>query len=799
MTTRGSPFRALIFLVLAAAVGLFVGAQIIKSKTLDRVRQRAYSDSSSVLAAAIPVGTGSNIHSIVLLKRLKRLGYQKLKKKPTHPGQYSLTNNALSIFLRKVALSNGQIQEEQLVTLNLDSKGNVLELVDQKFDARLSHIWLEPELIGLLGTSSTRVNSQKTLADFPELLVESVLAVEDSRFYSHPGIDPLGIARALWANLRAGGVIQGGSTITQQLAKNLFFSHVRSIKRKILEACTSILMELAFSKDEILELYLNEVFLAQEGNAAIHGFEQASLSLFGKELSALSSAEIATLVGLIKAPSRYSPRRHPKRATQRRNLVLKQMTEAELISEQELESARQEKLSVQAATRNQRTAPYFLDFVRRTFPELDPGSDSESGINVYSSVDLELQHCAEKAVQESIKKLEQSYPSTKRKSQPLQGAIVAAEVNSGRILAWVGGRDYSQNQFDRVSQAVRQPGSTFKPVVYLTALERNLNSYRVARTTSILEDRPVSFRVPGSDIWSPQNYNKKFREEVTVREALAYSLNVPTVNLALKVGLENIVRTAKLLGFQGELPAVPSLALGAGEVSPLQLTQVFITLANGGKRVQLQPILAIRQNDEPEALYESYLEEEEIASEGATFVLTNMLQSAIDRGTGRVVRRMGFTHPAAGKTGTSSDTRDAWFVGYTPKLLATVWVGYDDNQKVGLTGSQAAAPIWTRFMKCALKQHEPTQFVTPQDVVYREIDNETGLLWTRDCPRRQKLTEVFVRGTEPITPCYRHSRQLPERYQRPQQRRNRRPNRWQRVPHNNKDWVNKLWGDLLGR
>ncbi len=745
-----------IAIVLAVLVG--IGSFYMRREVIHLVRDRAVTSTSLVMSRAFPVTKGVNIEVSNLKERLRRLGYRTVPGVPENPGEYHAEKGKLQLFLRGGAYDSNSSQRPGLVELGLDESSTINRISDVKFRQELNHVNLEPETLSLLGDTATRASTPKALAEFPKALVDGILAIEDERFYSHFGVDPVAIGRAVFINLRAGRLMQGGSTITQQLAKNLFFSSERSLARKLYEAFSSVLIETAFTKQQILELYLNEVFLGQEGNVAIHGFGEAAKSFFGKEVEQLTLAESATLAGIIKAPSALSPRNHPKPSKARREVVLAKMAELGVITAAEAEEAAKVQLQVRPAERSKRVAPYFVDYVRKEVQENVRAEEfAESALRIMTTLDSEYQLCAEKAVAEGLKKLEQSYPRLAKSKEPLQASLVAINPVRGDLLAWVGGRDYSLNQFDRVSMASRQPGSTFKPFVYLTALDSNLNSYRVARTTSILADEPITIPIRGSTSWSPKNYDNRYRGQVTVREALTHSLNLPTVDLAMKVGIDRIAETAELFGFGHNLPRVPSLALGAGDISPLSLARAYGALANGGTLLTLHGVSAVMKNDETEPLYTPRREEQRAASEAAVYVLTNMLQSVVERGTGQVVRRLGFRAPAAGKTGTSNDARDAWFAGFTPRLLAIVWVGFDDNRELKLTGGQAAAPIWAEFMKCASPMEPELDFIAPPGVVTRVIDLQTGLLATSECPESQKVQEVFVEGTEPITECQAHS------------------------------------------
>ena len=513
-------------------------------------------------------------------------------------------------------------------------------------------------------------------------------------------------------------------------------------------------------KQHLQKIKFNEVFLGQDGNVAIHGFGEAARNFFNKDVEDLTLEEAATLAGIIKAPTKYSPRRHPENAKERRALVLQKMRELGYITSEDELVAKERGLVVAAPMHNRRESPYFVDYVRKVVEEsVTLPIDSQDALRIYTSLDREYQQCAEGAIQKGLEELETKFPRFRKKKaiRPLQAALISAVPTSGEILAWVGGRDYQRNQFDRISMARRQPGSTFKPFVYLTALDKTLNSYKEARVTSILEDVPVTIENPGAEPWTPVNYDKTYRGEVTVREALTSSLNIPTVNLAQKVGIESIKHTAALFGFGDSLPAVPSIALGAGEVTPLELARAYASLAEGGVASHFHPVFDVTVNGRPLLKLQTSAAPEQIASEPAVFVLTTILQDVIDHGTARVIRTLGYKGAAAGKTGTTNDARDAWFAGFTPHLLTVVWVGFDDNSELGLTGGAAAAPIWTHYMKCVEPMEPVLDFIPPPGVLKVLIDKPTGLLASDACPASDQVYEWFVEGTEPVTPCNRLS------------------------------------------
>ena len=739
---------------LIGGIALFFGSIAIRYRVIELVKERTLQSSATVVGRAFPLEIGTDVKRSNVFNRLRRLRYQQISGSPEHAGQYSVANGKMEIFLRGITTAKPAAQKSEVVRISF--KQGTIDSIGGAYGQARDTVWLEPEMLAQLGRTSTRASTPKELTEFNPLLVKALLAVEDERFRYHFGIDPVGILRAVWSNYRAGHLVQGGSTLTQQLAKNLFTGGERTLARKIKEAIAAVMLETAFTKDQILELYLNEVFLAQEGQVAIHGFGEASLTFFGKEASELNAAQAATLAGLVKAPSAFSPRSNPKRAKERRDIVLEKMYEEQIINKSQFDEAVASEISVREPTRVRRIAPYFVDYLTRLLtPAVQKQGVDIRPLTIHTGIDPEYQHCAAKAVQTGLDELIKQFPRIDNRKRSPQAALLSVIPETGEIRAWVGGKNYSENQFDRVSLAKRQPGSAFKPFVYLTALDRNLNDYRVARTTSLLTDEPVAMRVAGAKTWEPQNYDKQFRGDVTFRQALAQSLNVPTVQLATKVGIDRVARTAELFGFGKDLPQVPALALGAGEVTPYDLTRAYAALANGGKIPALRPILSVTRD--ADVVYRAELIDRRVASEQATFVLTDMLRSVVENGTARVVRTLGYTGPVAGKTGTTNDARDAWFAAYTPHLLAVVWVGYDDNEPLGLTGGQAAAPLWTRYMKCVEPFEPRGDFVPPDGVVFRKVDLASGLLATEDCPAEDVVNEVFVGGTEPQTACPLHS------------------------------------------
>ncbi len=669
-----------------------------------------------------------------LLKRR----YRKVDQDPNTPGEFYLTARSLQVYTREFSAPDGRSIPAQKVIWGAQK--------DRRPFA------LEPQAISVLG-ESTRSSKNRSLSAFPNHLVQAIVAIEDERFRKHIGLDFEGILRAALTNLQAGRVVQGGSTITQQLAKNLLFTRERSFKRKILEALAALSLERHLSKAEILQMYLNEVYLGQEGAVALHGVESAASAFLGKTVEQLTLPESALLAGMIQAPSLYSPRRHPERAKARRAVVLKKMRERGYITEKQLRLALNSPLNIIKERFHQRRAPHFVTEVSNSLVGLfGEGSFQGAGIKVFTGLDMDLQQCAEEAVSSSIETLEATHKKLVRGKKSLEVGLVALEPFSGKVRAWVGGRDYASNQFDHVAQAERQIGSTIKPFLYLTALDGSLNSYRVATPISILTDEPVKIDLVSSKAWAPENYDHEFRGDVTLRYALERSLNIPAVQILTRVGIPSFVQTLERFRLGSHIPEVHSLALGALDTSLLNLTASFGALANGGVYVGPRAFVSVLDRD-LNRIGTSDIVEERVANEAPVFVLTDILRGVVDRGTGTSIRASGYTGVVAGKTGTSNETRDLWFVGFSPDLVTGVWVGYDDNAKVGLTGGTGAAPIWAEFMKCASTFGTPSSFIAPTGVVAADIDISSGLRVNKDCPGAQTTREIFVAGTEPRTRC----------------------------------------------
>ena len=656
---------------------------------------------------------------------------------PDRAGEFRIEGNELIIRTRKFQDIYGNTVPARLKTIDLT----------EAHDAE--QIYIEPQPVSFMGSGNIRASSNVSLEQIPLFAQRAVLAIEDERFYHHFGIDIISIARAIVANVASASFAQGGSTLTQQLAKNMFLSPKKTLLRKIQEIPTALSIERHLSKKQILELYLNEVYLGQEGSVAIHGFPAAAKSFFGKNVEELELHEAALLAGIIKAPSYYNPRRSSKRAKTRGDLVLSKMSELGFITPAELKNATTQPISILAPTHRNKIAPFFSAAVENDLSaQLDLQNTSSTGLNVMTGLDTDLQRCASQAISRELSKLERGKPSSRRGKNRLQVALVAIEPFSGLVKAWIGGRNFSESQFDRVIQASRQIGSTIKPFVYLTALDGSLNSYKVATASSIIEDEPITFNLENRKTWKPENYDHNYRGDVTLRYALERSLNLPTLYIAQRVGIPAIRRVVLNFSLADSIAALPSLALGALDTNLLRLTSAYAALANGG--IYVTPRLYTLVTDEGgEQLVTPGVSEQRVANEGPTYVLTNILQGVIERGTATSIRRNGFDGHAAGKTGTSDEGRDAWFIGYTPNLAVGVWVGFDDNTPTGFTGGSAAAPIWAAFMSCSENYVDNDTFIPPRTVEFLDIDTSTGALATENCPSNQVSREVFVQGSAP--------------------------------------------------
>jgi len=601
-------------------------------------------------------------------------------------------------------------------------------------------------------TSRVYSDNNKLLAEFflenrtpvdigsvPDMLINALIAAEDNRFYSHFGLDIRGIGRAMYRNLRALKILEGGSTLTQQLAKVLFLTPERSYTRKLKEMALALRIEQRYTKREILSLYLNQIYF---GNGA-YGVEAAAQMYFKKSVRSLNIAECALLAGMPRSPKYYSPFKSPKSALSRRSYVLNRMVATDIISAQQADEAKRSALPVQVAVKADGPAPYFVEYVRQKVEDRFGSSILYSGgLNIYTSINDELQRYAEQAVATGLAKIETHQERTEK--APLQAALIAIEPSSGHILSMVGGRDFNQSQFNRAWQSLRQPGSAFKPIIFAAALDRGFGA------SDILDDAPLLIKMDRKKNWAPENFARTYQGPVTLRKTLSQSLNVPTVRLLEKIGSDEAVQYARKFGIKSPLTPYLSLALGSSDVTLAELTAAYAVFANHG--VKLGPISILTITDSMgRILYVNDALPAQVLRPEIAYLMTNLLKGVIETGTGWKARELG--RPAAGKTGTTNDYRDAWFIGYTPVLLTGVWVGYDDQRSIGRkeTGARAALPIWLDFMKKAHDNRQPEDFSVPDGILFKQVDPKTGLLSTENC--NATIREAFLPGTEPRKYC----------------------------------------------
>jgi len=722
---------------------------------LDRIVQSRFEGHkfrvpSRVYTAPTIVYPGLDWKLVDLEGSLRRLGYRRARTTKQLPaGQYVWGSSRARIHLRAFDHPSRSEPERDVV---LRLSGPIIEEIRQLPSGReMGALLLQPEQIGAYYGPNREQRELIVIDDIPRHLIDAVLAVEDQRFESHPGIDLRRIAGAFLANLRAGGIRQGASTLTQQLVKNFFLTPERTFRRKAQEAIMALLVEARYGKREILQAYLNEIYLGQRGATAVHGVGEAARVYFGKAGRDLTLAESALIAAIIQSPNGLSPYRDPDRAKRRRDLVLELMLKQERVDDAEFREAQQVPIELAAVTPDPGDARYFLDLLRRQLSSVyDNDVLSTEGLRVYSTLDHRAQQLAAKSLREGIEKLEKNFPALAHKDplQSLQGCLIVLRPQTGEVLALVGGRDYGVSQFDRCSQARRQTGSIFKPFVYIAALEPR-GSGPAITLASFIDDGPLEIDTP-SGPWKPNNFDKEFHGVVPVRQALERSFNVATARLAHEIGIKRVIDVAHRLGITSSLPDVPSLALGTAEVSPMEIARAYATIANGGVRPELQSIEDLVDRDGT-TLERRRLRFERVLDAGTAYLVTSMLEGVVEKGTAAGVRNTGLRGPIAAKTGTSDDEHDLWFVGFTPELVAVVWLGFDTPRSLGIPSSVGAMPIWRNFVMEMTGGRIRGAFLKPADIQQADVDPATGALALAGCPERRP--EFFLEGTLPEVVC----------------------------------------------
>jgi penicillin-binding protein 1B len=740
------------FLVMLAFVGFigFVGytyaviTRKFESSTRFDLPSRVYSDATQLVP-------GLTYPKSLLEPKLHHVGYREVRGRVANPGEYRYVGDDLEIFLQSFEYPD---MEFHATAIRVEFDGASIRAIKRMNDGvTLRGARVEPELITSIYNNEMEDRLPVPLSAVPKVVVDAIIVTEDRNFYSHEGLSFRGILRAAWTDIRSKSLGAGGSTMTQQLVKNLFLNPERTFRRKAVEALMAILLEARYTKDQILEVYLNEIYLGQNGAVQIIGVEQASQVYFGKRVTYLTLPEAATLAGIIRSPNVLNPIKYPARAKPRRDTVLRVLLEQEKISETEYQRAVASPLAVARFPRTSRSAPFFVDFVlkqlRETYPETQLKTE---GLRIFTTLDMIMQRSAERALDSGIAALTKQHKHVRNAPSPLEGVVLTIQPGTGYVKALVGGRNYSKTQFNRAIQARRQPGSLFKPFVYVTAMDPQRGQEAFTAAT-VLDDAPIT--VPaGAAQWRPQNYDLRFHGPVSVREALAHSYNIPAVRAAMMAGVPNVIKTAASIGVESRLEPYPSISLGSFEVTPLEIAYAYSVFANLGVKAEPISILAVVTR-KGEVKENREVKMKRVAPAGVCYIMNDMLKDVFEYGTAAKARSLGFRRPFSGKTGTTSNYRDAWFIGYSPRVLSLVWIGFDDGRSVRLAGGDACIPIWTAHMNRIGGLIPEVTWRRPDDVTYAEIDPESGMLATPYCPTVR--TEIFVAETEPRSVCPFHA------------------------------------------
>lgn len=734
------PWGKLLLVCTVIVVAYIVYLDII---VRDQFEGKRWALPARVYARPLELYVGRPLAPAQLGQELERLSYHAVRK-PVRPGEYARNGDTYLINSRGFTFWDGQEAPQQL---RVEFSGNTVDrLLDREQGRELDLTRLDPLQIASIYPTLQEDRQLVQVAQVPPLLIQTLMAVEDRNFYEHFGISPRSLLRATVANVRAGGVVQGGSTLTQQLVKNFYLSNERTLTRKFNEAFMSLLLEMHYSKDEILEAYLNEVYLGQDGARAIHGLGLASHFYFERPLEQLEPQQLALLVGMIKGPSYYDPRKHPERALERRNLVLDLLVEQNFLTAEQGSPAKAAPLVVSKRRSSSANAhPAFLELVRRQlYRDYREEDLTSEGLRIFTTLDPLAQTAAEVAVSERLTQLERARGLP---ANTLQGALIATAIDNAEVLALVGDRNPHGAGFNRALDAARPIGSLVKPAVYLTALAQP-KRYNLA---SWLEDTPLKLVPRPGDIWEPANYDNKFRGNVLLFDALVHSYNVPTVRLGMDVGPDEVVATLRKLGVQGDLNAYPSLMLGAADLTLVDVTRMYQTLASGGFRSPLQAIRAVLAADDT-PLQRYPLQVEQVLAADPVLLVNSTLQLVATEGTAAALAsRFGPGTGIAGKTGTTNDLRDSWFAGFTGSQLAVVWVGRDDNQAMGLTGSTGAVPIWGDYL--AKVGVQPLTLPTSERIEQVWIDRASGLRADAGCADAVQLPFIVGSAPEGSAPC----------------------------------------------
>lgn len=706
---------------------------------LDAIVQEKFSGKrwmipAKVYARPLELFVGQKLSKDDFLIELDALGYRR-ESVANGPGAAAVSGNTVDLNTRGFQFYEGTDPAQQI---RVRFSGDYVADLSSANGAKLAVARLEPLMIGGLYPKNLEDRILIKLDQAPPYLLDTLVTVEDRDFYHHFGVSPKSIARAFWVNASAGQMRQGGSTLTQQLVKNFYLTNERSLTRKLTEAMMAVLLEMHYSKQEILEAYLNEVFVGQDGQRAVHGFGLASQYFFSQPLSELKLHQVALLVGLVKGPSYYNPRRNPERALERRNLVLDLLEQQGVATAEAVAAAKKMPLGVtRTGSLADSSFPGFLDLVKRQLREDYRDEDlTEEGLRIFTSFDPILQMKSESAMSETFKRL-----SGRKGVDDVEAAMVVTNPETGEVQALIGSRKAGYAGFNRAIDAVRPIGSLVKPSIYLTALERP-SQYTL---TSWVADEP--FQVKGADgqVWKPQNFDHKAHGNIFLYQGLAHSYNLSSAKIGLELGVPNVFKTIGKLGVDVDWPAYPSMLLGAGALSPMQVATMFQTIANGGFNTPMRGIRSVLTAEgEPLKRYPFQIQQR--FDPGSIYLLQNAMQRVMREGTGRSVYNvLPSSLNLAGKSGTTNDSRDSWFAGFSQDLLAVVWLGRDDNGKTPFTGATGALQVWTSFMRKA--DPLPLDMAQPDNVVQVWVNAATGEGSDAGCPNAVQMP--YIRGSEP--------------------------------------------------
>ncbi len=730
-----------LLVLIALVLGILIGITYVvdlDEKVTQKFEGKRWELPARVFARPLEIYKGRLLNADHLEQELTQLLHYRKVEEPKDTGEYKRKGNSFTIHTRGFQFAD-DIEPSRVINLKI-RKGRIASLTNANNDNELSVMRLEQSLIGNFYPKHNEDRVLVRLKDVSPMLIKGLLAVEDKKFYSHWGVNPASVARAMVANIKAGHTVQGGSTITQQLVKNYYLSNEKTWARKLKEAVMAVLLEFHYSKDEILETYLNEIYLGQDGNRAIHGVGLASQFYFNRPIKEIKIHEIAMLIGLAKGASYYNPRRNPKIALERRNLVLDQMVIGGAISQEQAEKFKKMPLDVgQVKPSGVTPFPAYLELVRkqlkRDYREEDLRNE---GMLIFTSMDPIVQLMAEGVVRRRVRKLERSQRIHKGR---LNGAMVVSTIQGGEILAVVGGRDARYAGYNRALDAKRQIGSVVKPAVYLAALEHKRRFTLATR----LSDGNVTVKLGRRKYWKPRNYDHRDRGTVLLYEALILSRNTPTVRIGVKLGIDKVVDMIHALGVKSKVPEFPSIVLGALELSPMEVQQMYQTIAAGG---QYSPLKAIRSvmNSQGEIVNRYPITVDQVASPGAAYLVGHTMHEITVKGTAKALSGILPSYKkVAGKTGTTNNKRDSWFAGFSGEHVVTVWVGRDDNKPTNLTGGSGALKVWGDFMKVLpTKPFNPRR---PKSIRWAKIDKDSGLRYNPSCG--SPLSLPFIKGSTP--------------------------------------------------